>query len=282
MTPVPVDVSAQLAAAAALLRGVGQWLPALGSDDLAGLAAATADVVAAARGAQAAVVLEAQSRGVIASSDNPRVADWVAASHEDAGVPVHTATGRSLALLTRVADRHGLAPLVQAVTTGAVTVEAASHVAGAFARLQRQVELRDWDLVMTGLIGWAAEGAIMRDLAEFEESMLARFGTDTEFDDRERRHDRRDFSLFRRNWRTGMYEAQLQLDPASEAVFSTALHALPPPRPATGPMAPASRTCARSGPGARTRCWPWPPTPPAPTKTPPAPAPKHASSSPWP
>lgn len=57
-------------------------------------------------------------------------------------------------------------------------------------------------------------------------------------DERERLHDKRNLTTFRRDPRTGMYEARVTLDSASEAVFTAAINALSAPRtdPETGAL----------------------------------------------
>ena len=74
-----------------MLSGLPGLLARVGSDELPELAAAAAGAVAAACAAQAAVVLEAEDRGVIAESDHPRVPAWVQQSGDQSVVAVEVA-----------------------------------------------------------------------------------------------------------------------------------------------------------------------------------------------
>lgn len=231
----PEQLAPRLSAARELLLGVPDVLPQIGSAELAELAALTAGVAAAARAAQAAVVLEADQRGVIAESDHPRLPEWVAQSCREADAPVTPSVGRALDRVARVCRGYGLARLREAIT-GRVPVEAAEQVAASYARLQGRIEVDCWDLILDGLIGWAAEGAVRRDLAQFEETMIGQYGTATEFKEREQLPQRRDFTAFTTG-RDGMREARLFLDPDAEALLSAAITALsaPVPSPDGGP-----------------------------------------------
>lgn len=224
------DLAPRLTAAREVLLEVAGLLPSVGSDDLAELAALTAGAAGAARAAQAAVVLEADARGVVNASDNPRVHAWVAQSQRDADTPVTPRLCRALDRVARVTDRYDLAPLREAVAAGRVPVEAAEQVAASYARLQKTITVDFWELILTGLIGWAADDADRRDLHAFEEQLTGQYATAAELDDREDRHRRRDFTSFFPT-RDGIREARIVLDPGAEAVLSAAITALSAPQP---------------------------------------------------
>ena len=149
------DLAPRLTAAREVLLEVAGLLPSVGSDDLAELAALTAGVAGA---AQAAVVLEADARGVVNASDHPRVHAWVAQSQRDADTPVTPRLCRALDRVARVTDRYDLAPLREAFAAGRVPVEAAEQVATSYARLQKSITVDFWELIISGLIGWVADG----------------------------------------------------------------------------------------------------------------------------
>ena len=229
--PVGEALLEQVRAARAALSGLPGLLSRVGSDELPELAAAAAGAVAAACAAQAAVVLEAEDRGVIAESDHPRVPAWVSQSHLDAGVPVSPSRARALGALARICDRQDAEPLREAVLDGRVTVEAAELLAATYRRLQGSIAVKSWDGVMDALIGLAAHGVTRRELAAMEEQLIGQYGTDGEYQERERRYERRDFTELTLNPRTGMYEGRVRLDPASAAVVIAAINALSAPRP---------------------------------------------------
>ncbi len=229
--PVGEALLGQVQAARAMLSGLPGLLARVGSDELPELAAAAAGAVAAACAAQAAVVLEAEDRGVIAESDHPRVPAWVSQSHVEAGVPVSPNRARALGALARICDRRDAAPLREAVLDGRVTVEAADLLAATYRRLQGSITVKSWDGVMDALIGLAAHGVNRRELAAMEEQLIGQYGTEGEYEERERRYDRRDFTELTLNTRTGMYEGRVRLDPASAAVVIAAINALSAPRP---------------------------------------------------
>lgn len=251
-------------------------MPSVGSDDLAELAALTAGAAGAARAAQAAVVLEADARGVVNASDHLRVHAWVAQSQRDADTPVTPGLCRALDRVARVTDRYDLAPLRQAFAAGRVPVEAAEQVAASYALLQKSITVDFWELILTGLIGWAADGADRRDLHAFEEQLTGQYATTAELEDREDRHRRRDFTSFFPT-RDGMREARIVLDPGAEAVLTAAITALSAPQP--GPT--ATPTSAARVPGAPTPSSPSRAWPPGQRKTSAAAAPRPASSSPF-
>ena len=245
--PVGETLLAQMRAARAALWGLPGLLSQVGSDELPELAAAAAGAVAAACAAQAAVVLEAEDRGVIAESDHPRVPAWVQQSHVEAGVPVSPSRARALGALARICDRPDAEPLREAVLDGRVTVEAAELLAATYRRLQGSIAVKSWDGVMDALIGLAAHGVTRRELAAMEEQLIGQYGTDGEYQERERRYERRDFTELTLNPRTGMYEGRVRLDPASAAVVIAAVNALSAPRPTK----PAGDATADAAEGAR-------------------------------
>ena len=232
--PAPLNaddaVGAQLEAIRGALTGLPERLVGVSSQALASLAACAAAVVAAAEAARAAVVLEAHSRGVIAASDHPRTRDWVQQSCADAGVPVTRSQARQLHDVTTGCDGHDLIALREAVTAGQVPMESAALVASVFRRLKKKTDCANWGDLLKALIGWAATSGDRRELATIEDLCLSQYGTDDALDDEHAvLHERRTLTHFRRD-RAGMLSATLTLDPASEAAFTAAIHALAAPR----------------------------------------------------
>ena len=213
----------------AALPGVLERVP---GDDLVAMAAAAAGVVAAAKATQAGIVWEADERGVIADSDHPRVAGWVEASCREGGAPVSPGMGRVLEQLIRdCRGQQDVAPLKAAVLGGSLPVERGAEVATTYRRLRARIEVDCWEVVLAELIGFVASGARRADVAALEETLVGQYGRAGELEDeRARLYERRELSGFRRT-RAGMLQATLLLDPASEAVFSAAVHALSAPRP---------------------------------------------------
>lgn len=99
------------------------------SGDLAVIAAHAAAVVAAVEAMRAAVVLDADARGVIASSDNPRVDRYVEQSCREAGVPVTPRHARTLRAITTACDGAQMSVLREAVTSGRIPLETAAVTA---------------------------------------------------------------------------------------------------------------------------------------------------------
>ncbi len=224
----------------AMRQALGQVvdvLPRVAGADLAALAAAAAGVVAAAKAAQAAIVWEADERGVIAASDHPRVSGWVEQSCREGDAPLTPGAGRALEQVTRACrGHHDLAPLRAGVQCGQMPVERAAEVASTYRRLKARIEVNRWDVVLAELMGFVASGARRADVAALEETLIGQYGREGELDDeRDRLYERREMTTFRKT-RAGMLEARMRLDPASEAILSAALHALsaPCPDPDTG------------------------------------------------
>lgn len=224
------EVRAQFEAVRELLSDVPARLTMVGSAHLAAIAAAASSVVAAAEAARAAVVIEADGRGVIAESDHPRASRWVEQSCRDAGVPVARGQARQLHELTTACDGFDVAALRDAVTGGRVPLDAAATVAKVYRRLRRSIDYTNWEALLAALVGWAAEGASNHDLAALEDALIGQYGTPDALDDEHaHHHGRRELTTFHRD-RTGRLTATLRLDPASEAAFSAAIASLSAPR----------------------------------------------------
>ena len=200
------------------------------SDDLASLAADAAAALAAAQAAQAAVVLEAAERGVIATSDHPRPRAWVEQSCREAAVPAAKAQARWLHEVVATCLGTDVTGLREAVTGGRVPVETAATVARTYRRLRTRTDYGNWDALAEILLEWAASGAPTSDLETIEDLVLGQYRLPGELDrTHEHRRARRELTPFRQD-RAGMLVARLRLDPASEAEFTAAIHALSAPR----------------------------------------------------
>ncbi len=220
---------AQLEAAREALAAITNRLVRVDSDDLARVAASAAAVVASAHAAQAAIVLESASRGVIAGSDHPRVDRWVEHSYREAGAAVSRAQARALHEVSVTCAGSDVTALTQAVSTGRIPVEVAAVVAMIYRRLRTNIECPNWDVLLNEIVDWAAEGASTRELYVLEDRLICQYGPQGELDRRrERDYTRRELTAFRHD-RTGMLTATLRLDPASEATFTAAVQALAAP-----------------------------------------------------
>ena len=213
-----------------ILAGLPEQLVGVSSQALASLAASAAGVVSAAEAARAAVVLEAHARGVINASDHPRTRDWVEASCAQAGVSVTKALARQLHDIATGIDGHDLAALRAAVTAGEVPMESAALVAKVFRRLKKKTDYNNWDELLNALILWATIDGDQRNLATIEDRCLSQYGTEEALEEEHATlYELRLLSHFRRD-RAGTLSATVTFDPASEAAFTAAIHALAKPQ----------------------------------------------------
>ncbi|MDO5630148.1 MAG: DUF222 domain-containing protein, partial [Mobilicoccus sp.] len=222
---------AQLNAARELIAAAGSDPVAFSSRELADVAIAAAGVIAAAEAARAAVVMDASVRGVIGSSDHPRTNRWVEESCREAGVPVTSAMAKQLHDITATCVGFDVKVLRDAVTSGRLSVEAAATVAGIYRRLRTKTSGANWDELAETLIAWMATGPSKKDQARLEDQIVGQYGHGDEPLDEEHAsaYTRRGVGHFRTT-RDGMRTATVKLDPASEEVFSSALHALSKPQ----------------------------------------------------
>ncbi len=223
---------AQLDALAGGLRAVTQELVHVSSDALAAGAARAAAVMAAAEATRAAIVLEAHSRGVIDTSDHPRVDKWVEQACREAGVPVTRGQARQLHDIAHSCNGFDLAALREAVTAGQVPLEIAALIARTFRRLNASIDCDNWDAMLQALIDWAAAGGVSgNELAALEDLLIGQYGTADALNNKNAAaHSRRELTRFSRD-RDGMLRASLRFDPSSEAVFTAAINALSAPQP---------------------------------------------------
>ena len=176
------------------------------------------------------MVLEAHTRGVIDASDHPRTRDWVEQSCAQAGVPVTKAQARQLHDIATGIDGHDLAALRAAVTAGEVPMESAALVARVFRRLKKKTDYNNWDELLKALILWATLDGDQRHLAALEDMCLSQYSKEDALEEEHATlYERRLLSHFRRD-RAGTLSATVTFDPASEAAFTAAIHALAKPQ----------------------------------------------------
>lgn len=225
------ELLAQFAAIRQLLAEVPARLQAVSSPDLARLTAEATATLAAVEAARAAVVLDAHSRGVIASSDNPRVDRFVEQACRDAGVPVTKKHASTLREIAETCEGHDATALREAVTTGRIGLESAAVTARFYRRIRSKITLHNWEPVLEDILGYVAAGATARDLDAAADQMIGQYGDEGALDEEhESAYIKRDVSAFRRG-RDGMLTASMRLDPASEAILTSALTALSVPQP---------------------------------------------------
>ena len=227
-----LDVLARVRLAREMLASIPKDVAGVFSHDVAEVAAEVAAAVAAANAAQAAVVLEASARGIIAASDHPRPQRWVEQSCREGGAPVTRRAARDLHEVTLTCAGPDGEPFRDAVTCGRLPVESAGLAATVFRRLRRDIDYPNWEALAEIIIDWAAAGASPRQLRQLEEQVLGQYGTGALAQTHDRQHHLREMSTFRLG-RGGMLTATVRLDPASEAVLTAALDALSAPRPTT-------------------------------------------------
>ena len=58
--------------------------------------------------------------------------------------------------------------------------------------MQASITVKSWDGVMDALIGLAAHSVNRRELAAMEEQLIGQYGTEGEYEERERRYERRE------------------------------------------------------------------------------------------
>ncbi|MDO5698041.1 MAG: DUF222 domain-containing protein [Dermatophilus congolensis] len=225
------ELLAQLESVQQILASMPERLTGVYSPDLAGLAAQACALVAAAEAVRAAVVLDADARGVIASSDNPRVDRFVERAHRDANAPVSSRAVLALKDIARVCQTPDVSPLREAITAGRISVDTAASAARFFRKLQAAIGPGNWEPVLEAIIDAVAAGATARELDSLAEVLISQYGDEGALDrDHDAKYVQRDMTTFRRD-RHGMLTATLRLDPASEAVVTAALTALSIPTP---------------------------------------------------
>ncbi|MDO5697650.1 MAG: DUF222 domain-containing protein [Dermatophilus congolensis] len=237
-TPVSAtgaDVLRQLVAVRQILTQLPGQLASVYSPDLARLVTEASGVVAAAEAARAALVLDAHGRGVIASSDNPRVDRYVEQAHRDAGAPVSARQAATLKDIANVCDSPDVAPLREAVTCGRISIDTAAMAARFYRRIRPAVGPITWEPVLETIIDAVAGGATARQLDSYAQVIIGQYadpdslcGLDAEH---EAAHSLRDMTSFRRD-RHGMLTATVRLDPAGEAAVTAAITAMATPAPA--------------------------------------------------
>ena len=225
------ELLAQLRHIREVLAGVPARLPMVSSPDLARLSAEATAVVAVAESARAALVLDAHARGVIASSDNPRVDRFIEQACRDAGVPVTKKHAFTLKDIAETCEGHDAAALREAVTTGRIGLDSAAMTARFYRRIRAKVTLNNWEPVLADLIEAVANGATAKDLDNAADTIIDQYGEEGALDEgHEAAYLKRNVSAFRTG-RDGMLTATVRLDPASEAILTAALTALSIPLP---------------------------------------------------
>lgn len=226
-----VELLAEFAAIREMLAEMPARLARVSSPDLVQLTAAATAVVAVAEAARAAVVLDAHARGVIASSDNPRVDRFVEQACRDAGVPVTKKHALTLKDTAETCEGHDATALREAVTTGRIGLESAAMTARFYRRIRSKITLHNWEPVLADLITAVSQGATARDLDNAADQIIGQYGDEDALQqEHAAAYVKRDVSTFRRG-PDGMLTASVRLDPASEAIVTAALTSLSVPLP---------------------------------------------------
>lgn len=233
MTYIDVlDARGSLIGALDALRTIGGGLPSVQGQDLAALAVELSELMVVARGALVATTAEAKTRGVVLESGSRTPAQWLV----DAGAAVKH---NEAALIARAIDATtpaSHASLRDGMTSGEVTPGDAITAAECIAELFGATEPATHDAIVEGAVQLARGSMSRRDLREFHDEMLARFGTRPS-EDREHEHQqsRRAVTAFR-PLADGMWRLEATLPPADKAIVDAALTALaaPSPDPDTG------------------------------------------------
>ena len=97
--------------------------------------------------------------------------------------------------------------------------------------MKKKTTYNNWDALLEALILWATTDGDHRNLAALEDMCLSQWGKEEALDDEHATlREQRTLTHFRRD-RAGMMSATVKFDPASEAVFTAAIHALAKPQP---------------------------------------------------
>ena len=219
-----------IAGCAAVLRDLHTVLFQCGSSDLGGLAGDLAEVRALCGAQLAAVVAEADTRGVIECSQSASTAGWVA---DHAWHSRREAT--TVARTARLLRRPDLAPAADAVLSGDVDPGTAVVAAAEYDKLAPDLRDDAKPMVLEQFLSVGAEcgpTAVRR----LRQEILARYGQNDEFDNHQERCRRLIDLSPGAETTAGVWEYHLTTDNEGRAVLEAAIGPLsaPHPDPTTG------------------------------------------------
>jgi hypothetical protein len=226
-TPL-VDRRRVVSAAVAALRDLHTVLFQCGNGDLGVLAGELAELRALAGAGLVGVVAEAETRGVIDSSQHARTAGWVA------DVAWHSRLEAStLAATAKLLHESELGPIADAVLTVDVDPGTAVVVAREYRTLAPGLNPAARPLVLDLLCTAAAEHGPAQ-VRRLREEILATYGANGEFEDHTDRCARLIELSPVRQTSAGLWEYDLTVDAEGRAVLEAAIGPLSAPRPDPG------------------------------------------------
>lgn len=212
-----LDRRTAVSAGVEALRELRSVLTFCATGELAPLAGELAELRALAGAGLVAVTAEAESRGVIEASQCASTAEWVADSAWFSRR--ESATVAKAAALLLQADYE---PVADAVAEGDVDLNSAVVVGAEFAKLAPDLIDAAKPVVLGYLLDAAAEHgpAAVRRL---KDEILARYGSDGDFEEQEERRRRQIELTAGRQTPAGMWDYQLTLDPEGRAVLEAVI-----------------------------------------------------------
>jgi len=224
-TPTIQQRRAGVAAAASLLAGLGDAVVSVGNDDLGPFLREVDDLAAQMEAARVALLAEALSRGVVATSDSPSAAAWVIQ-----WAPTFRAGGAAALVTVAHATRAaGNTALAAAVLGARVGVRNAAVALAEMDKLGPRLREEAVEAVWEGFIQVATDHG-PNEIRGLRDALIAAHGHEGEF---QRRQDqlKDHVSLSAPFDDDGMAEYRLRLDPEGKEVLEAMLGTLSAPTP---------------------------------------------------
>ncbi len=222
---------AAVSAATTALGGLGRLLALLPASDLTDLLSEVDRLAAVAAGARVAIAGEGVERGLAAASQAGSTRDWIRAHAPSLTIGPAGQIAAVLRACQAPDQRVELSDVMQAVTTGAVTVPAAVQVLSDYAKLREELVPHALPAVLDNLLVVAAVGG-PAEVARQRPALLARHGDPGRLDREQTWHATRlhglstpvgdDITGWTYRW---------QVDAATKAMVEAGIAALSRPQP---------------------------------------------------
>ena len=216
---------AAVAAASSLLAGLGDAVVSVGNDDLGPFLREVDDLARQMEAARVALLAEALSRGVVATSDSPSAAGWVIQ-----WAPTFRAGGAAALVTVAHATRAaGNTALAAAVLGGRVGVRNAAVALVEMDKLTPRLREEAVEAVWEGFVQVATDHG-PNEIRGLRDALIAAHGREGEF---QRRQDqlKDHVSLSQPFDDDGMAQYLLRLDPEGKEVLEAMLGPLSAPNP---------------------------------------------------
>lgn len=223
---------------AAIARTAGETIAQVPEDrgryadaDLAPVLQALLRLRALAEGAALAVLMEADERGVVASSTSAGLAQWVRTLADEMDVPITGSESSRWAHLARECRRPDSGVLRDACTSGRVPVTIGSVLGKELRGMRSQVEADTWDACADALTGYAYGGASGSEIQRAVDVVLTQYGNGRWIETRTKAaHQRRGFTAFVPEGHN-TWTARITVDADALAQIQPVMNALSAPRP---------------------------------------------------